>query len=382
MNILIPYHERLPIQKAHDVYLVRTSHALARAGHTVHLFMGRGSPSLPALLAYYDLEPTDGIKLHLLPILRRSRGPSWSTPFHLFLWWMIGRLAERGEADVLFVSTLKLARLLLRLRWRLPLVYDLHELGAALGQAAPPSLRRLEAQVLPQAHGIVTTTRALEAQLRRTYPSVGSMAVVPLAVHRPRGLEPEPYPSPGPSTPRAFYVGQLYWLQGLSVALEALSRSEAPHLYMVGSGNEEVSLRVSAQRLGIGGRVHFTGFRAPRELPAAMAQAHWFLLPALGTGRMPYVAHMKCYDYLAYRRPIIASDLPSVLELLTDGETALLTSPGDPQALAQAMDRLLKDPDLARCLADQAWDLALQHSPERRAARLTAFFENVRAGRG
>ena len=51
-----------------------------------------------------------------------------------------------------------------------------------------------------------------------------------------------------------------------------------------------------------------------------------------------YTSPLKLFEYLSLGRPIVASDLPAIREVLTDNETALLVPPGDPAALASAAD--------------------------------------------
>jgi glycosyltransferase involved in cell wall biosynthesis len=80
---------------------------------------------------------------------------------------------------------------------------------------------------------------------------------------------------------------------------------------------------------------------------------------------------------MAAGRPIVASDLPSIREVLRDGENALLVAPGDASGLARAVERLLADPDLAARLARVALDEVAAYSWERRAERLEALFDAV-----
>ena len=80
---------------------------------------------------------------------------------------------------------------------------------------------------------------------------------------------------------------------------------------------------------------------------------------------------------MAAERPIVASDLPSIREVLTDGSNALLIPPGDAGALADAIERLLADPELAARLARAAKDEMPAYSWERRAERLEALFADV-----
>jgi glycosyltransferase involved in cell wall biosynthesis len=59
----------------------------------------------------------------------------------------------------------------------------------------------------------------------------------------------------------------------------------------------------------------------------------------------------KAFQALACGTPLVTADTPAARELLVDGESALLVPPGDPEALAAALERLAGDPELAARLA-------------------------------
>ena len=80
---------------------------------------------------------------------------------------------------------------------------------------------------------------------------------------------------------------------------------------------------------------------------------------------------------MAAGRPIVASDLPSIREVLAHEVNALLVPPGDAAALARAIERLLADPVLASRLARAALDGVPEYSWDRRAERLDALFHEV-----
>jgi glycosyltransferase involved in cell wall biosynthesis len=80
---------------------------------------------------------------------------------------------------------------------------------------------------------------------------------------------------------------------------------------------------------------------------------------------------------MAARRPIVASDLPSVREILNE-RNAVLVKPGEPEALAEGIERALKDEELANRIAGKAYEDVQEHSWERRAARILNF---IRGGR-
>jgi glycosyltransferase involved in cell wall biosynthesis len=121
--------------------------------------------------------------------------------------------------------------------------------------------------------------------------------------------------------------------------------------------------------------VTFTGLVEPARVPELLARADILVLPnpasAISTR---YTSPLKLFEYMAAGRPIVSSDLPSIREILRDNVNALLVAPGDPMALASAIDRLLRDPALAARLARTALDEVPSYSWQRRAERLETLF--------
>ena len=87
-----------------------------------------------------------------------------------------------------------------------------------------------------------------------------------------------------------------------------------------------------------------------------------------------YTSPLKLFEYMASGRPIVASDLPSIREILTHERNALLIAPGNPQALTAAIRRLIEDRALGERIARQALEDAREYTWDRRAARLEALF--------
>ena len=139
-------------------------------------------------------------------------------------------------------------------------------------------------------------------------------------------------------------------------------------------------LKALASSLGISDRVTFTGLVEPGRVADLLRQADVVALPnppsAISTR---FTSPLKLFEYMAAGRPIVASDLPSVREVLHHDVDALLVTPGDPAAMAAAIERLLADPALATRLADAALSAVPAYSWDRRAERLEALFEEMRS---
>ena len=89
-----------------------------------------------------------------------------------------------------------------------------------------------------------------------------------------------------------------------------------------------------------------------------------------------YTSPLKLFEYMASGRPIVATDLPSIREILTDGVNAILVKPDEPEDLAEGIKKVLKDKVLAERFAQQALIDVEKYSWKKRAEKILKFIEN------
>jgi len=126
-------------------------------------------------------------------------------------------------------------------------------------------------------------------------------------------------------------------------------------------------------RHGLERTIRFLGLR--RDIPEMLAACELLVWPAS-------VSHFSrpIIEAGAMARPVVASDFPSSRELVIDGTTGLLTPPGDPHRLAEAIVRLLERPDEARRMGDAGHALARErYDPERNAEAIFAIYDSILA---
>jgi glycosyltransferase involved in cell wall biosynthesis len=178
------------------------------------------------------------------------------------------------------------------------------------------------------------------------------------------------------------YAGHLYAWKGVDVLLQAVAHIPGARAVIVGGHSSEPDLprlRERAQQLGIASRVEFTGLVSPSAVPPYLARAAILVLPNLPTTiSTRFTSPLKLFEYMAAGRAIVASDLPALREVLTDGVNALLVPAGDADALAGAIARLIADDSLADRLGQAAFDAALDYTWDRRAERLEPVLERAR----
>jgi glycosyltransferase involved in cell wall biosynthesis len=252
--------------------------------------------------------------------------------------------------------------------------------------ASSAKRRRLaarERRVWRGADAYVTITRALAAELATMFGDRRTVAVVPDGVRMPAERPFVPRPVRRPAI--VAYAGNLYPWKGVEILLRALPHLPDVRGLVIGGHPLEPDLgrmKALAAGLGLGERVKFTGQVAPPEVAALLAGADVLVLPNTATAiSTTYTSPLKMFEYLATGRPIVASDLPALAEVLRDGANALLVPAGDSVALAGGIRRALDDPDLAASLGRGAYETAAAYSWERRAERLEAVIEAARRGR-
>lgn len=242
------------------------------------------------------------------------------------------------------------------------------ELGAALATRAMPGRPRLLRTVhntddfytRPRYRGLaraasrsmdrlVAISDAVAAFLRQDAGLAGSPIEriyygLNTAPYRP--TVPPPSRRGGDARPTLGVLARLAPQKGHRVLFDAMPRivAEIPRVQARIVGHEELStaaeLRAYAAERGVADHVSFEGFRA--DVPGLLADLDVFVLPSLWEG-----FGLVLLEAMAAGRPVVASAVGPIPEIVVEGETGLLVPPGDSDALARAVARLLRDPDLA-----------------------------------
>ena len=403
MRILYLCDIRFPLERANGIQSMATCHALAGRGHAVTLLV-RPDSHQPARdpYAFYGVPRRPGLTIEVVPVT----GPAAARRTG-YLTYALARSLGHARQDLLFTRDLGLAALLLRIPrgMRAPLVYEAHGIAAEsaaarpalLTGAAPASegkLRRLtarDARVWHAADGYVAITHGLARELERRFGPRPRIAVVPdgAADGSTRLAADHADLEPGASRlePRTSfiigYAGHLYPWKGVDLIIEAVAALQDARALIVGGHEQEPDLervRQLAVQLDCASRVTITGLLPPSQVAARLRDADVLVLPnpasAISTG---FTSPLKLFEYMAAGKPIVASDLPSIREVLTDGENAILVEPGNPQALTAGIRRIKDDRELGSRLAAKALNDARQYTWDARAERLEALFAQVTA---
>jgi glycosyltransferase involved in cell wall biosynthesis len=166
--------------------------------------------------------------------------------------------------------------------------------------------------------------------------------------------------------PVAMYIGALGGWKGTDTLLEASKYVSGVTVAVIGGSAQEIATLAARYP-----QVRFLGSRPYAELADNQAAADILVVP--NTGKDPvsvgFTSPLKLLAHMASGVPIVASDLPSLRELV-GGEAALLVPPDDPQGLARGIQSVLDDPAHAKAIAASALRKAASYSWSTRAERI------------
>ncbi|MEV0277827.1 glycosyltransferase family 4 protein [Streptomyces sp. NPDC050610] len=350
MRIAYLHACEIPSVFANGVHVMRMCDAFADAGHHVTLFAATGTIPADDVHAYYGTRnrfPVHTFGTPRIPVLGR-----WLRA------WRVRRAVHRsGAVDLLYGRDLYA---LLASTGLAPLVYETHLLRPGRDQ-------RIVERLLLRQRGlrrVVTVTEALAEDYRRTVPRL----------RRPRGpelvtasdcadLPPAAGPTatlPGrPHTLKVGYVGHLYPGRGIDVILALAASLPDADFHLVGGTDEDLAHWRSRPHPS---NAHFHGHHPPSRLHPYYRAFDVVLAPyqrrvacAGGAGDISrWVSPMKLFEYMSYGKAIVASDLPVLREVLTDGANCVLCPPDDVAAWTAAVKRLADDPEARAALGREA----------------------------
>lgn len=172
------------------------------------------------------------------------------------------------------------------------------------------------------------------------------------------------------------YTGHLYAWKGAHNVLDAAKLLPDVHFIFVGGTDEDVknfqlSCLVGRQAIS---NIQIIGQRPHTEIPYWLKAADVLVLPNSATEKISshYTSPMKLFEYMASGVPIVASDLPSIGEVLNE-QNAILVRPDDPEDLARGIDAVLKNKELADKIAKNSQMSSAGYSWDKRVKKIRSF---------
>lgn len=383
LRVVIPCDTFAPDINGAARFAERLAGGLVRRGHEVHIIAPAFDSSEGPRIEHHD-----GVNM-IVHRLRSHRVPQhrtlrWPEPWgmtkkifevlkevephavHIQSHLMVGRFAHRA-AKKLNLRTLATNHVMPENLMRYSLLPKfLHKFAMRVIWAdAGRILRKMDALTTP-------TKRA--AELLEEAAGVTDVLAISCGIDASRFANQTPTQN---ANPVALFLGRLDDEKKIDVFLRAVAQlTDFPNLRveLVGDGGERERLQKLAESLKIASRVSFLGHVTDDELPGIYERATVFVMPSIA--ELQSIATMEA---MASGRPVIAADAMALPHLVHDGDNGYLFPPGDVEALAERLRRVLAadQKELSR-LSENSLHLIQSHDIQ----RTLGIFEDLYRGGG
>jgi glycosyltransferase involved in cell wall biosynthesis len=346
MKIL--YHHRTASKDGQAVHIEEMVHALRQRGHEVRVVA-------PAAAREHGMGGTVGWVQRLRQALPKAVYELLELAYSWVAYRRLAQAAREFQPDVLYerYNLFLLAGVLLRRRTGIPLLLEVNapladERRQFGGLGLPAMADWAERLAWRSADVVLPVTAVLADHVRDRGVPDSRIEVVPNGIN----LALFQAGQGANATRRALgwhaddivlgFTGFVRDWHGVDKVVRWMAGGTAParaRLLMVGDGPARAHLESLAGQLKLGDRVHFTGVVDRSAVPALVAAFDIALQPAV----VPYASPLKLFEYLALGKAIVAPARPNLLEVLEDGDNALLFDDARPGALEQALERLCGD---------------------------------------
>jgi len=373
MKIAYVAHIRLPTEKAHGYQIMRVCAEWAKAGHEVVLYVPKRHNHITQdAFAFYGLEQNFSLQyvpcrdwMRWVPLFGRS---AFFAQSYTFL-----RALRHQLSGNKIVYTRDIEAVWYLSRWGYQCVFNAHTW---------PRKSRLATWLISGAKGAVCNSKGTELVVRA---ATGLPTVVAY-----NAADSNPYVGQEKGSLRtelglpvdkkiALYSGHLYGWKGASALVEcARVLKQGPNLLIVCVGGTKEDVKRLEQTTTDLHNIQFLGHKQKEQVPKYLAAADVLVLPntAATQESVQFTSPLKLFEYMASGTPIVASDLPSLKEVLSD-TTAFFSKPGSGESLARAVTEVLSNTDEAQTRARASMALSLQYTWDAHAQKTLSFIESV-----
>jgi glycosyltransferase involved in cell wall biosynthesis len=163
--------------------------------------------------------------------------------------------------------------------------------------------------------------------------------------------------------------GHIYFLKAAHLLLQEYPNAE---FLIAGDGPLRAALEDKAMKLGLDGHIGFIGAYDNDDVPEILKKVSVVAIPSIKEA-----LGIVALEAMACGKPVVASAVGGLPEIVRDKETGLLVSPRDARALADAISSLFSSPSLCRRLGSAGREFACRQTPEKIAAQTMAVYSDV-----
>lgn len=255
---------------------------------------------------------------------------------------------------------------------------DIYDPTKPLSPHRYPLLNKVVSYVINHSDRVIAISNDVRQRALDHYRIKGPIEVIGLGLEMPNNAIQREFDRGKASSSNDKFtmvtVGRLVKRKGIGTFIKSLSLlpDQDYRAVIIGEGPEGTELHSLTRSLELEQRVEFTGFISEALKCEHLAQADAFVLPSIHEGfGLVYLEAMQ------WGLPIVAGSVGGQTDFLTDEETGFLVPPGNPEALAKSIMKLMKERDLCKKIGERNRRIAEDFSVERVASQYDTLYREV-----
>ena len=383
-HIIYICNTRFPTEKAHGLSTVKICEAFSKGGYTVDLIV----PKLwikvkTSIFSHYNINKTfkirsvgciDFFNLFHIPLLERLTFLIQIFSFSFFsIFYILKWYNKKERKDLIFMShdyiPLYFASYLGK-----RIFYDIHHF---------PGKNFMYKRVMRVSFGFAVQTKWKIQELNKEF-NIPNKKII----YWPNGTDVKFFDNNISQDearkmldlplkiPTVLYTGQLFDWKGVDTLIKTIDYLKSNvNIYIVGGSEYDVFKMKSYIPQANDNRINFVNFRPHNEIPLWLCAADVLVLPNTGKQKVSlyYTSPMKLFEYMACGVPIVASKIPSIMEIL-NAENSVLVTPDNPRALAEGIESVLEK-KLVNDIGKKAQEDVKEFTWDKRAEKMISYFD-------
>lgn len=374
MKLIYIVNARIPTEKAHGVQIMKSCEAFAREGINLELWIpDRETHIIEDPFDFYGVERNFAIKKIKSFDAFRFEKYLGSLSFWLQSILFLIKLTplRLGSDALVYTRNVDVAWLFAGRRVRV--AYEAHQW--------PVSKAGLYQWLLRDVRYIICNSRGTEAEFKKhgftntlvspngvdltAFSAQKDMSAVRKRLHMPLGKK------------IVMYTGHLYKWKGVDVIMDiakAFAGDPRVLFALVGGTERDIKKYQTIIKKEDLSNVLLIGYKKQGDIPDYLSLADVLLLPNIPISEESerYTSPIKLFEYMASRKPIIASDMPSIREILNPGNSVLAV-PGKASSFAQGIAKVIDNKELAESIITRAFSDVQNYTWEKRAQKILYF---------
>ena len=361
MRILYIFPEEFPNNKARGIQVAHSIFALASQGINVD-FAYVPLKNFPNPFHFYGLRIPE--TLRLVPLSRTICNIKSNRIF----FWNFKKWFKKLQKhpDCIVVRHIKIAYFLLINFPQIPLIYEAHEVFSDVASKnIKTKIHKIENFISSKSSIIIANSNVTAERLREKYLTNRKIFVVPNGV---KIYEMSSNKHWHEIHKNIIYTGSLFKWKGVEDLVEASRFLSGFKITIIGGNSSQIE-RLKRKMNPNGAEIVFLGYLPYQETIQYLQKACIAIIPNRNESPSHFTSPLKLFEYMAAGCAIIASDIPSLHEVLNNDE-AIWFEPGNPYSLSEAIKILASDVEKAKKMGEMMRNKANNYTWDLRAKKI------------